>query len=157
MRRTLIVYQAGPLFSEAEQDWHRKLKARIERRFAGLGATVDVRWPGEFFAPEDVEAWGPDAPHHIYRGCVKALADADLLVALLDGTQVDDGTAFEIGYFACLHPDRPILGVRTDFRRGGDTDYSRVNAMIEGACSAIVDSIDAVVDYVERTRTLPEQ
>ena len=157
MRRTLVVYQAGPLFSEAEQDWHRKLKSRIEARFAALGSPVEVRWPGEFFSAEDIEAWGPDARHHIYQGCVRALADADLLVALLDGTQVDDGTAFEIGYFASQHPRRPILGVRTDFRRGGDTDFSLVNAMIEGACSAIVGTIDEAVAYIERTRSLPEQ
>jgi hypothetical protein len=36
----------------------------------------------------------------IFSRCKSNLDDADMVIALLDGPQVDDGTAWEIGYFA---------------------------------------------------------
>ena len=35
------IYQAGPLFSEAEREWHKALKARL------LTAGHEVIWPGD--------------------------------------------------------------------------------------------------------------
>lgn len=35
----------------------------------------------------------------IFSRCKSHLDDADMVIALLDGPQVDDGTAWEIGYF----------------------------------------------------------
>jgi len=48
------------------------------------------------------------------------LDDADIVIALLDGSQVDDGTALEIGYFyAGKSSEQNVIGIRTDFRRAG--------------------------------------
>ncbi len=41
---------------------------------------------------------GPRAKQYIFEGCRDAIHAATHVVALLDGTQVDDGTAWEIGY-----------------------------------------------------------
>jgi len=58
-----------------------------------------------------------------------------MLVVLLNGPQVDDGTAWEIGYFcAGKKPAQKIIGVRTDFCRAGECDGGCVNAMVEMAC-----------------------
>ena len=51
---------------------------------------------------------------------------------------MDDGTAFEIGF--AYAKGIPVIGVRTDFRSCGENSESVVNAMIEGACRAIVRS-----------------
>ncbi|MGO9022030.1 MAG: nucleoside 2-deoxyribosyltransferase [Syntrophobacteraceae bacterium] len=49
--------------------------------------------------------------------CIPAV---NILIALLDGPQVDDGAAWEIGYFyAKRRPEQKIIGIRTDFRRAG--------------------------------------
>ena len=62
-------------------------------------------------------------------------------LALLDGTQVDDGTAWEIGYFfATKAADAKIVGIRTDFRRAGESEHAIVNAMVEMACDVIVNT-----------------
>jgi nucleoside 2-deoxyribosyltransferase len=46
-----------------------------------------------------------------------------MLIALLDGSQVDDGTAWEIGYFYAKRlPEQKIIGIRTDFRRVGESE-----------------------------------
>jgi nucleoside 2-deoxyribosyltransferase len=47
-----------------------------------------------------------------------AIRSADLLVALLDGQEVDSGTAAEVGYGAGLA--KPCFGLRTDLRENGE-------------------------------------
>jgi nucleoside 2-deoxyribosyltransferase len=93
---------------------------------------------GPLFSRGEI-AWG---------GRVKSLNEADLMVALLDGPQVDDGTAWEVGYF--FSQGKKILGIKTDFRRAGETDASRVNLMIECSCLAVAGSLEALASDLER-------
>ncbi|WP_243439363.1 nucleoside 2-deoxyribosyltransferase [Fundidesulfovibrio soli] len=132
------IYLAGPLFCEGTRAWHRATKARIEAE-TGRG----VVWPYELFDPEDIPGWGQDAPRKVMEACRDALAVCSLVVALLDGPQVDDGTAWEIGFAhaRCI----PVIGVRTDFRLAGDVPGSLVNAMIQASCERIVTSTDELL------------
>jgi nucleoside 2-deoxyribosyltransferase len=54
---------------------------------------------------------------------------ADMVLAVLDGTDVDSGTAAEIGY--AFAKGKPILGYRGDFRLSADNDGSIVNLQVE--------------------------
>jgi len=58
-----------------------------------------------------------------------AIKECSGLVAVLDGTDVDSGTASEIGYAAAL--GKKILGYRNDFRLSCDNDGSAVNLQVE--------------------------
>jgi len=60
---------------------------------------------------------------------VLAIRQADLLVACLDGSDVDSGTAGEIGFAYGL--GKPIEGYRSDFRQGGDNEGATINLQIE--------------------------
>lgn len=51
------------------------------------------------------------------------------MVAVLDGADVDSGTAWEIGY--AYAKGKPVLGLRTDFRTLGIE--GNVNLMIESS------------------------
>ena len=136
------IYLAGPLFSEAKQAWHRATKARIE---AEMGYTVI--WPFELFDQAEIVAWGDDAPRIVMEVCRAALVTCDFVVALLDGPQVDDGTAWEIGY---AHAKGiPVIGIRTDFRQAGDVPGALVNAMIHGSCREIVKDVAQLVERVK--------
>jgi uncharacterized protein (DUF952 family)/nucleoside 2-deoxyribosyltransferase len=53
---------------------------------------------------------------------------ADALFAVLDGTDVDSGTAAEIGYASGL--GRTIVGLRTDFRMAGENAAALVNLQV---------------------------
>lgn len=57
------------------------------------------------------------------------IEEADGMLAVLDGTDVDSGTAAEIGYAAALN--KKICGYRSDFRRTGDNDGAIVNLQVE--------------------------
>jgi nucleoside 2-deoxyribosyltransferase len=44
---------------------------------------------------------------------------------------VDDGIAWEIGYFyAKKSSEQKIIGIKTDFRRAGESEGAVVNAMV---------------------------
>jgi len=125
----MTIYLAGPLFSEAKQNWHRATKARIESE-----TTHKVIWPFDLFSEAEIASWGDDAPVKVMERCRDVLAECDMVVALLDGPQVDDGTAWEIGY---AHAKGiPVVGIRTDFRKVGDVPGAIVNAMVQAAASS---------------------
>ncbi len=141
------IYLAGSLFSEAERDWMKKLKNQIERFAAESGRTVHVIWPYELITQPELEQLGGKAKHEIFLRCKAELDKSDILIALLDGPQVDDGTAREIGYYYALRRGR-IIGIRTDFRNAGESEGATVNAMIECTCDRIVHSVDGVFRFL---------
>jgi nucleoside 2-deoxyribosyltransferase len=59
----------------------------------------------------------------------RAIDDCDLVLAILDGLDVDSGTAAEIGYAFAKH--KPILGYRSDVRPCGDNEGATVNLQVE--------------------------
>jgi nucleoside 2-deoxyribosyltransferase len=138
----MIIYQAGPLFTAAEQAWHRDLSAQL--RVAGY----DVIWPGDLLTDEEIDAAGVRAPTLIFQACKDALDKCNCVVALLDGPQVDDGTAWEIGY--AYAKGLPIYGIRTDSRAAGETRHSRVNAMIEKCLQVLAGSVEELIDIIRR-------
>ena len=141
------LYLAGPLFTQAEQNWLRGLKSQIEVCAKELGRAVDVVWPGDLVAPEDIEKWGENAKHKIFALCEKHLREADILIALLDGPLVDDGTAWEIGCFYSIRSsNQPIYGIRTDFRSSGDVPGAQVNLMIDCSCDRIFSSVEGLLE-----------
>jgi nucleoside 2-deoxyribosyltransferase len=87
------IYLAGPLFSEAERNWMRKLKTEIESLAASKNHPVNVIWPYELLSQDEIESLGDQAKYEIFSRCKFHLDDTDVLIALLDGPQVDDGTS----------------------------------------------------------------
>ncbi len=137
-----MLYLAGPLFTQAEQAWLQNVKAELVR------AGHEVCWPFELFKAGQIADWGPIAPRRIMERCREALDGADRVIAWLDGTQVDDGTAWEIGY---AHAKGKLIhGVRTDSRQSGDTSHSVVNAMVEASCQTISRSIPELLVALRR-------
>jgi nucleoside 2-deoxyribosyltransferase len=125
------VYLSGPLFSQAEIEWGRQIKSAILEEF---GDKIEIVWPHEI-------AMGP--PKEIFQSNHRALNDCKFMVAILDGAQVDDGTAWEIGYH--FAKGKKILGIRTDFRKAGEAANSKVNAMLEFSCVEVVNSLDLLI------------
>ena len=151
-RSMMKIYFAGPLFTEAERAWIISVKEKIEALARELGQPVRVVWPYELVSREDATAMGPRAKYEIFRLCREELKDTDLLLALLDGPQVDDGTAWEIGYFyAVRRENAEIIGIRTDFRHAGETETGRVNTMIECSCDEITWRTEDLLNAVRRT------
>jgi hypothetical protein len=95
-------------------------------------------------------------PEEIFRTDYEGLSTSDVVLALLDGTQVDDGTACEIGIFYGLLREDPskkgIIGFTTDFRglRRSDHGYG-VNLFVWGVleeCGVMLGDFDAVIEQL---------
>ncbi len=121
-------YTASPLgFSEAGREYYAK------RYLPALADHVEPVDPWSLSRPEEFEAARADGREHAFGIEVgarnaAAIRSAALLVAHLDGQEVDAGTAAEVGYAAAL--GLPCLGVRSDLRRSGEPGM-RVNLQLE--------------------------
>ncbi|MFZ0943433.1 MAG: nucleoside 2-deoxyribosyltransferase [Syntrophobacteraceae bacterium] len=143
------IYFAGPLFSESERDWIRKVKKEIEELAESQGKQVNVIWPYELIGQSEIDQLGEKARLEMFSRCKLHLDDADILIALLDGAQVDDGTAWEIGYYYALRRGK-VIAIRTDFRRAGESEEAKVNAMIECSCDWIVRSREELLEMISQ-------
>lgn len=128
------MYVAGPLgFFEAGRHYHREVMlpalahAGFEvfdpwekgaARFKGISARLD-------HASADQLAGVNSLVGHDNKEMIQA---ADYLLAVLDGSDVDSGTAAEIGYAAAL--SKPVLGIRSDIRMSGDNAGSQINLQV---------------------------
>jgi nucleoside 2-deoxyribosyltransferase len=131
------IYLSGPLFSRGEIAWGERVKRFLEDRLEG----IRIIWPHEI-VPCSAK------PLQIFQANLQAMNECDIMVAMLDGSHVDDGTAWEIGYF--FLQGKKILGLRTDFRRAGETDNSRVNLMIECSCHDIACGLEELAMHLKR-------
>jgi len=74
-----------------------------------------------------------------------------MVLVILDGTDADSGSCFEIGY--AFAKGIPVVDLRTDFRGSGK--HMGVNLMLSNSCqhllltTANVDSPPAKVTYLE--------
>lgn len=131
------VYLAGPLgFSEAGRHFYQSV---FVPSVAALGYEVIDPWahtdPRRIAAiermapgPERVAAWRA-LNHEIGAANRAAIDRAHGVIAILDGTDVDSGTAAEIGY--AFARGKLIVGYRGDFRLSADNEGSIVNLQVE--------------------------
>lgn len=146
------LYLAGPLFSEAERAFLSTLAARLRAaRF-------------ECFVPHEHESGlTQPTPGAIFAlDYERGLEPAHALVAWLDGAQVDDGTACEIGLFHGLLRRDPwrkgMLGLVTDLRaqrRRPALGSGAVNPFVAGAiesCGRLCWSVDDLLEQLQAWR-----
>jgi nucleoside 2-deoxyribosyltransferase len=128
-REEPVVYFAGPLFTQAEWQWNARLAEKL--RSAGL----EVVLPQEAAEPMLQGRTNFD-PVALFKGNFAAIDRARVLVAVLDGADPDSGTCWECGYAFKL--GRPVIGVRTDLRSGGDDPAASINLMLSQSCAGLI-------------------
>ena len=108
------LYFAGPLFSfsEAERDRTRATINKIESLAAQCGKKIEIIFPFDLITRDEIDRLGEHAEVEIFSRCKAHLEDAGIVTALLDGSQVDDVTAWEAGCFYRGESDgAKIIGV----------------------------------------------
>lgn len=130
------IYLAGPLgFSEAGD----MFKTTLVEKLSGLGYEVvdpfkltpasEIRKVERLKTlDEQRHAW-KKLNDKIARTNQEAIDRCDAVLAILDGPDVDSGTAAEIGY--AFARKKPILGYRGDFRLSADNLGATVNLQVE--------------------------
>jgi nucleoside 2-deoxyribosyltransferase len=137
MRAPVRIYLAGPLgFSEAGRHFAGAVLVPL---LEGLGFEVLDPWaltdPRRIAAVQALP-YGP-ARREAWRALNRAIGETNRaaidhahgVVAVLDGVDVDSGTAAEIGY--AFARGKWIVGYRGDFRLSADNEGSTVNLQVE--------------------------
>jgi nucleoside 2-deoxyribosyltransferase len=134
------VYFAGPLFTPYERSFIDECAGRL--RADG----IDV-----FVPHENALATGDTSAATIFAKDWQGLAEADAVVAVLDGPMVDDGTACEIGiFYALMQSDstkKGIVGLLTDLRGTLRHEGHGLNLFVHGCIEAagkVCNSMDEV-------------
>jgi nucleoside 2-deoxyribosyltransferase len=134
------VYLASPLFTHAELDYNRKLRDLL------LNKGFSVFLPQED-AVDVLHEREKQNQECIFKKCVEGLDSSDIVVSVLDGADVDSGTAWEIGY--AYARGKPVIGLRTDFRILSD---GIVNLMIEMAIVSLARDEEELLKIMEKFR-----
>ena len=115
LRSTASIFQLR-CFSEAQKIYN-----------AGLLTSwyYSVHLPQNF--EDTAESRSKNRKELIYRWNLSALKNSDIVVAVIDGSDADSRTAWEVGYAMAL--GKRVIAIRTDFRRYNDNEL--VNLMLE--------------------------
>ena len=146
------IYLAGPLFNAGERGFLSQIAARLR------ALDFEVFVPHEQF----VEQEGVD-PKAVFTTDLAGVRAANAVLAWIDGAQVDDGTATEIGIFTqlcAMDPSRykGIVGLCTDLRmvrRRGVAPADGINLFVSGAIQSVGEiawSVDDAINAMVRLR-----
>ena len=129
------IFLAAPLFCESEREFNSKVASRL--RSAGC----------EVWLAQEVAIYKKGSAHvkrKVFREDLSALKASDVVVAVLDGVDVDTGVAFELGYAHAL--EKPLIGLKTDHRTFSKTE--EVNLMVEAPLVKLCRSVDELTEYL---------
>ena len=112
------IYLAAPLFTTLERNINKYIAEKIENT-------------GKYkvFLPQTVSPIKVNDEYDMYpifEGCKNNIIDSDIIVALVDGADVDSGVAWELGY--AFANNKKSICIRTDIRK---SEGNGVNIMIE--------------------------
>lgn len=156
------IYLASPLgFADSTRHFMDELAARLRS-----SAEVLNPWDNEEFGV--LYAAARELPTHderiarlreintaIGHANQEMIDAANTIVAVLDGVDVDSGTASEIGYG--FGAGKRIYGLRTDFRQSGENEGALVNLQVRyfidasgGTVATSVDDLFSIMFDVEK-------
>ncbi len=115
-------YLANGLFSLGD----RLVNERLAKAIRQAIPDIELYVPQENDAINDKSSYADSLA--IAEADLTMLQTSDVLVAVLDGVEIDSGVAAEIGAFSMLN--RPIVGVFTDVRQQGRENMMKIEALI---------------------------
>ncbi len=127
MNTKLKIYLAGPLFTQAERLWNKNLADQLSLIDANAEVILPQVQAASFVKANVIDFEG------IVQDCIQNLDKADIVVAILDGSDSDSGTSWECGY--AYAKGKRIIGIRTDLRGSEDEG---LNAMLRRTCTTVV-------------------
>ena len=147
------IYLASPLgFARSTQGFMAELVSALSAQVEVNNPWDDHRFDDEFAQIAQITAHKERVDrlhainHQLGQGNEARIRSCAALIAVLDGVDVDSGTAAEIGFAYAL--GMKIFGLRTDFRLAGDNLGSIVNLQIqyfiEQSGGHVVETVDEI-------------
>lgn len=149
------VYVASPLgFAASTEAFMNTLIPRLEEVVVVENPWDDHRFVDDFTEIATLDSLGEREArlqainHELGKTNAERIDKSDAVLAILDGVDVDSGTAAEIGY--AFANGKRVYGLRTDFRLAGDNLGAIVNLQvqyfIEASGGRIVTDVDSLVE-----------
>lgn len=136
------IYLAAPLFNEME----RGLNARLCELLHPYAQVFLPQRDGELLVELTATGIQPDiAERRVFENDVRAMRQSDLLIAILDGSHIDEGVAFEIGFVNGL--GKQCIAYQSDVRRALPTGN---NPMISQGITRNFAQMRDLVSWVSR-------
>ena len=145
------VYCAGPLFTPYEREFMSKCGKALREH--GIEAFVPHESP-KIEIPNDTRS----RQKRCFDNDFGAISTCNAFLAVLNGTEVDDGTACEFGIFYALMQDDPtkkgVAAVHQDWRTQGDPGEGKgVNAFVRGCLLKAGEVFHSLEEAVEQIKT----
>ncbi len=122
------IYVAGPLFSEHERKFLEDLVGNIATKL-GLDEKKNFFLPHRDAGDIGITGTGREK---VFEEDLHQLENSDVVIALLDGPDIDSGTAAELGIAYAKR--KKIFAILTDWRRWDSASLGVINNMIWGIC-----------------------
>jgi nucleoside 2-deoxyribosyltransferase len=153
------IYLASPLgFADSTRGFMVETIARLAEVVSVVNPWDDTSFAAEFERANSLTDINQrrEAFHLINLGIgaknERMIRSVDMLVAVLDGVDVDSGTAGEMGFAYGL--GMPVYGLRTDFRVSGDNEAAGINLQlryfIEQSGGAYFTTVDDLIDGLRK-------
>ena len=131
-----IVYIAGPLYTPHERSYIEEIAQKLEK----LGIITFVPHRDAGLCPP-----GEESTEFYFKKDIEYIDKSSIIIAILNGSDVDSGTAFEMGYgFA---KGKLIIGLLDDTRIANPKQ--QINLMIYNSCYNIFNNIDTLINYIK--------
>ncbi len=141
MSNKLNLYLAAPLFNSMELAYNESLREMLLPHF-------NVFLPQEDgLLLRDLISGGiqPNmAARMVFDADIEAMAEADIILAVLHGSHVDEGVAFELGY--CFSKGKRCVALQEDVRQALPTGN---NPMIAQSCEKTFRNRQELLDWVK--------
>jgi nucleoside 2-deoxyribosyltransferase len=131
-----LIYIAGPLFTPGERSFLEQIDALCHE--LGFDTYLPHRDAGLFIR-------GSESSRYFFENDSKRLVGADVVIAVLNGLEIDSGTAWEMGYTCALH--KPVIGYLDDSRIFAPAE--QLNPMILNSLHVLVRKIEDLKSELE--------
>jgi len=133
-----IVYIAGPLFTSSQRDYLEKINNLIKN--LGFETYLPHKDGGLFIrsVSKSVDFFNKD---------IEGINKCNILIAVLNGNDVDSGTAWEMGF--AYAKKIPIIGILEDSRKPHD---DLLNPMISNSTIKITRNLEELKEELEKLK-----
>jgi nucleoside 2-deoxyribosyltransferase len=144
----VLIYLAGPLFSEAERRFNLGLTQRLEA--TGFEVFLPQRDGAERNRPP-YDAMTPEERRRaMFRLDRSRILDSDVFLFVLDGRVPDEGACVELGIAHCQkylqNSEKLLIGLHTDTRAAFVS--ARLNPMVRVPLDYVVDDEQSLLELL---------
>jgi len=123
-----LIYIAGPLFTEEQRRYLEKVEKAIQE--IGYKTYLPHRDAGIFKRNEN-------SGEEFFKKDIEKINECNIVVAVLNGSEVDSGTSWEMGF--AYSKNIKIYGILDDTRK---PSKNLLNPMILNSTTEVVDNIE---------------